>query len=471
MNFKNIKQILLFKSTVTVLLIAFALPQNVSAKKRPKWVKERPNDPAYYMGIAMSVKNGDEREFVKTTRAKALKQMSSEIKVKISSNSVLHRLDNTSGFQEEYEAEIRTSVEETLEGYEVETWENRKEYWVMVRISKDHYRRMQQMKLDRAKSHAAAYYNDALRAVEQSDVYSALNYLNKAVKSIGGYLDQDLTHRSVDGTVNLGTAIYSLIQDIYHRIELSPIQKTYSVSISKQNQMPIEVAAKFYTNSGEVIPLTGLPLNFSFTKGEGVLSSQSVTDHAGMAKVVISRLISKSKTQEIKCSFNFLPVEEAESDIESSKVLDLFFPEKMVPTTYIALELQKSKAFLQMEEVIFGGPSEQQPFLNSVKTVLNKNVFTFTSNRDDADFIVKLKSEFIKGEEKKGDGYSLFIVFANFNISIVNAHTIEEIFSDGFNGVRGMRPGSYKYALNDAQKNALEKFREKIIERMELLDM
>ncbi len=106
-------------------------------------------------------------------------------------------------------------------------------------------------------------------------------------------------------------------------------------------------------------------------------------------------------TQEIKCSFDFLPTEEPEQDIESAKVMELFFPKKMVPVTYIALELQKSKAFLQMEESVFGELSGQESFLNSVKTVLNESVFTFTSSREDTDFIVKLKSEFIAGEEKK----------------------------------------------------------------------
>ena len=470
MNFKNFNSLFLNVSLLA-LLILFAIPQGVSAKRKPQWVKERPNDPAYYIGIAMAQKIGDEREYVKTTRAKALKQMSSEIKVRISSNSVLHQIDNLAGFQEEYEAEIRTSVEQTLEGYEVETWENRKEYWVMVRISKDRYKRMQQMKLDMAKSHAFSYYKDALKAVENSDVFSALNYLSKAVESIKDYLDKDLTHQSVDGTINLGTAIYGLVQDIYHRVELTPIQKTYSVSISKQKQMPIEVAAKFYTNRGEVVPLHGLPLNFTFSKGEGVLTSQSATNHDGVARVVISRLISKSKMQEIKCTFDFSLVKEADPDIEATKVFDLFFPKKMFPSTYIALELQKSKAYLQMEEVVFGEHSTQESFLNSVKTILNESVFTFTNRREEANFIVTLKSDFVAGEEKKGNGYSLFIVFADFNISIVNAKTDEEIFSDGFNGIRGMRPGSYEYALKDARKNALEKFRRKIIARMEQLDM
>ena len=471
MNYRKNRHSYFFRAGIIFLLIAFVIPQGASAKRKPKWVKERPNDPAYYIGIAMSKKRGDERAYVKTTRTKALKQMSSEIKVKISSNSVLHQLDNSDGFQEEYEAEIRTSVEGTIEGYEVETWENKKEYWVMVRISKDRYKRMQQMKLDMAKSHAFTYFKDAQKAVEKSDVFTALNYLNKAVESIKDFLDRDLTHKSVDGTFNLGTAIYSLIQDIYHRVELTPVQKTYLVSISKQQQMPIEVNAKFYTNSGEVIPLSGLPLNFSFSKGEGILSSQSATNYDGIAKVIISRLISKRKIQEIKCSFDFTRVNEKDQDEETVRVLEIFFPKKLTPTTYIALELQKSKAFLQMDEVVFGKRSEQESFLNSVKTILNKSVFTFTSNREDADFIVTLKSEFVAGEEKKGEGYSLFIVFADFNISIVNAKTDEEIFSDGFNGIRGMRPGNYEYALKDARKNAIDKFRKKIIERMEQLDM
>ncbi len=459
------------KACLFVLLIAFVIPQGASAKRKPKWVKERLNDSAYYIGIAMSKKTGDERAYVKTTRAKALKQMSSEIKVKISSNSVLHQLEDIGGFREEYEAEIRTSVEETIEGYEVETWENRKEYWVMVRISKDRYRRMQQMKLDMAKSHAFSYYKDAQKAVEKNDVFTALNYLNKAVKSIKDYLEEDLTHRTVDGTFNMGTAIYSLIQDIFHRVELTPVQKTYSVSLSKQKQVPIAVKATFYSSNGEVVPLDGLPLNFSFSKGEGVLSSQSVTDQAGIAKVVISRLISKRKMQEIKCSFDFSLIKEKEQNAETVKVSEIFFPEKMMPTTYIALELQKSKAYLQMEEVVFEKKSGQKSFLNSAKTILNESFFTFTNNREDAHFIVKLKSEFIAGEEKKGNGYSLFIVFADFSIAIINAKTDEEVFSDGFNGIRGMRPGNYEYALKDARKNALEMFRKKIIERLEQLDL
>ena len=459
------------RSIVFFLMLVFFVPNYAFAKRKPQWVKERPNDPAYYIGIAMSPKTGNGREYVKTTRAKALKQMSSEIKVKVSSNSVLHRLENIEGFREEYEAEIRTSVEETLEGYDVETWENRKEYWVMVRLSKDKYRRMQMMKLDRAKSRAYSYYEDALRSIDETDVYSALNYLAKAVMSIRDHLEEDLTRHTVDGNLNIGTAIYAKIQDVFHRIELNPLQKTYPVRLSKNKQLPIEVQAKFYTNTGADVPLEGLPLNFSFLKGGGILASQSLTGPDGIAKTLISKLTSNRKAQEIKCALDLSMVRQRGEDDKTAKVLEIFFPEKMIPVTYLTLELQKSSAYVEMDEKVFGKRSSQQTFLNEVKTLLNESFFTFTDNREDADFIVRLKSEFIRGEEKKGNGYSLFIVFVNFNISIVNAKTGEEVFTDGFSRIRGMRPGSYEYAIKDAGDNALNEFKKNIISRLEQLDM
>ncbi len=469
----NLKQYNSLVSKLVIALILFVVvPQTSFAKRKPAWVKQRPDDPAYYIGIAMSPKTKDNRDYVKTTRAKALKQLSSEIKVRISSNSVLHQLEDIGGFREGYEAEIRTSVEQTLEGYEVKTWENRKEYWVMVRLSKEKYRRMKMMELDMAKSHAYSYFQDAQKALnEEHDVISALNCLSKAVVSIKGHLEEDLTYRSIDGSLNMGTEIYSQIQDIFHRAELTPVQKKYMLSLSRNEQNPIEVKANLYTSNGESVPLKGLPLSFEFVKGEGVLSSQSVTGHDGIAKVVVSRLISKRKDQELKCSLDMSEVKNDGQDTETMKVLEIFFPSKLVPTAYISLELRRSKAYLETKEKIFGIISEQEPFTGSVKTILNKSFFTFTGSKDSADYVVSVNSDFKKAEEKKGNGYSLFIVFADFSISITNARTGEEVFSDSINGIMGMRPGSFEYALGDARKNALEAFKKKIISRLEQLDL
>jgi hypothetical protein len=454
-----------------LLIISLFIPTQASAKRKPDWVKERPNDPAWYIGIAMSPKTGSEMEYMKSARAEALKQMSAEIKITISSNSILHQFENNFEFREEYETKVQTSVLETLEGYEVETYESKKEYWVMTRLSKERYQRMKQMKLDKAKTLAMAYYGDAKKALEQNDAFSALTYLSKGVISIKDHLDEDLTHKTVDGTFNVGADLFSAIQDVFQRIELSPVQSVYQLKFSKQLEVPIGIVANFYSNQGEAVPLSGFPLKFNFSKGEGILTSQSSTDRDGYVKVAITRLISKRKMQEIKASFDFSHIRQNEVDSEILKLLDVFFPEKVMPATHIGIEVEKSKAYLEMKETIFGDASPQAPFLNTIKKELNENFFTFTENADDADFIVKLRSDFVAGEEKKGKGYAIYLVFADFNMAIIQAASGEELFSDGLNGVRGMRPGNYEYALKDARANALQKFIDEIVLRLEQVDM
>lgn len=452
------------------LLIFLFLPFNSMAKKKPDWVKQRPNDPAYYIGIANVTKEGSAVEYRQAARGAALKQMSSEIKVNISSNSVLHKIETDYSYKEEYESKVQASVEQTLEGYEVLTWEDRKEYWVMTRLSKQKYERAKQMKLDKAKMMASTYLSDARKAIDNYDAFSALNYLAKGAISLKEHLEEDLTYKTVDGTYNVGTELFSTIQDVLRRIHLVPVQSNYQIQFSKKLEVPIGVNACFTGNTGEKRPLVGFPLKYEFTKGEGVLSSQSKTNQDGYTSVSITRLISKRKMQEITASFDYSHIVESETD-EVKRLLQIFFPVKQLPTVGITVEVLKSKAYLISEEKVFGVLDDKGAFTGMLKTELNENFFTFTSNIEEADFVVSINSGFVSGDERKGQGYSVYTVFADFNITIKDVASQTEIFADNLNGIRGMRPGNYEYALKDARIKLIDEFKKQIEPRLEQVDM
>ncbi|TRX72439.1 LPP20 family lipoprotein [Carboxylicivirga sp. M1479] len=460
-------------TNITLLAItAFLLLSfGAEAKKKPAWVKQRPSDSSYYMGIASVPKYGSAVEYRQMARGAALKQMSSEIKVNISSNSVLQKIETDSEYKEAYESKIQASVEQTLEGYEVLTWENRKEYWVMTRLSKQKYATAQKMKLDKAKMMAGSYLSDAKKAIANYDAFSALNYLAKGAISLQDHLEDDLTYKTVDGTYNVGTEIFSTIQDVFRRIELSPVQSKYQIQFSKKMEIPIGLNASFIGVNGDKRPLSGFPLTYNFTKGEGVLSSQSKTNNQGYTSVSITRLISKRKMQEITASFDFSHVAESETDEEVLRLLQIFFPEKQMPTVGIAIEVLKSKAYLLSEEKVFGNLDDKGAFTAMVKTELNENFFTFTTNMEEADFVVKINSNFISGDERKGDGYSVFTVFADFSIAIKDVNSQTEVFADNLTGIRGMRPGNFEYALKDTRLKLIEAFKKNIEPRLEQVDM
>nr|WP_319400631.1 LPP20 family lipoprotein [uncultured Carboxylicivirga sp.] len=459
------------KKTAFLLLASlFLLPNILEAKRKPDWVKQRPNDASLYIGIAMMPKDGSEVEYKQAARNNALKQMSSEIKVTVSSNSVLSKIETNYQFVENYESKVETSVLETLEGYEVTTWEDKKEYWVMVSLSKQRYARMQEMKLDKAKMLASTFLSDAKKAISNNDTFSALNYLAKATTSLKDHLESDLTYKTVDGTYNVGTEVFSTIQDVFRRIELSPVQSSYSIQFSKHLEVPIGINAHFASESGEKMPLTGFPLTFNFTKGEGVLVSQTKTNLDGYAGVSITQLVSKRKTQEITATFDFSSVMDTQ-DEEVKNLLEIFFPPKQMPSTFITIEVQKSKAYLITEENVFGELDDHGAFSNMIKTQLNNNFFTFTTNMDDADFVVKVNSKFVTGDSRKGDGYEVFLVFAEFSMSIFDTQLQTEIFADQLSGIRGMRPGNYEYALKDSRLKLMEQFELNIEPRLEQVDM
>ncbi|TLX72377.1 hypothetical protein E9993_17725 [Labilibacter sediminis] len=470
MNKSAFKRINVWLIISLLILPACVSLSTASSKRKPDWVKQRPIDPEFYIGRAMSSKVGGAVSYRTEARNKALKELSSEIKVTISSNSILRQFENNYEVKEEFEASTYESVEATLEGYEVLTWENKKEYWVMVRLSKQKYAMNKKMKLDYAKKMSATYYYDGNKSVEKGDIYQGLLFYVQAIKAIKPHVGEDLTYRDIEGNLNLGTAIFNAIQEAFAKVDLASDQPLYQLQFSKELKVPLSLSASYKDAMGDTRPLANLPLRFYFTKGEGELSPPETTNRDGKATCDITRLISKRKSQEIKAEFNVDLLFNKESE-ENKVLLKAFFHDEYLPSTVFNIEVQKSLAYIDINEIIFGEKSSSQPFGKMMRAELAQSYFNITQDKEAADFIVKINTEFVAGDEKKGSGYSLYIVFVDFHMSITDNKTNMEIFADGFNGLRGMQPGSFEYGLKDAREKAKEKIIEDILPKMEQVNL
>ena len=432
----------------------------------PKWVKQRPVDASHYIGIGMSLKS--DKDYAQTARKKALVEMGSEIKITVSSNSLLQRMETNYHFQEEYISSVHSSVMQTLEGYETETWENKKEYWVMVKLNKSKYEMRLKQKLDHAKMMASSYFYSAREAADKGDVGIAITSYFKAVSALKDHIGDDLTHRTAEGTVNYSIDIMTDLQKLYRKIKFQTDKPVCLFEFSRQSQEPLVLQAFFITERKEV-PIQNLPIRFDFTQGDGVLASQTTTDHNGYAQSVVSRLISRRKLQEVTASLDLASLIKGE-DI-GDQLMRHFSPGDDLPKTRFTIEMNKPTAFFELEEVVFGNSDTGSIFGNLVRADLNENFFNFTNNRENADYIVRLKLNFRKGEERKGTGYSVFIVHADLHLSVISTANKTMIFSDGFLDFRGMLPGSYEQALKDAREKTIDKFRKEIIPKLEEVDM
>src|SRR5258708_18589169 len=92
------------------------------------------------MGIGHAIKDG-QNNYIQEAKKSALEDLVSEIKVNISSTSVLNQLDNGKEFQEKYEQMIKTTATDDIEEFEqVDVWQDIKNYWVYYRLSKQRYK-------------------------------------------------------------------------------------------------------------------------------------------------------------------------------------------------------------------------------------------------------------------------------------------------------------------------------------------
>jgi len=436
------------------------------AASAPKWVKQRPSDTQSYIGIGKASKS--DPNYAQTARSKALAEMGAEIKVTISSNSLLRRMETNYQFQEEYVSSVHSSVMQTLEGYDTETWENKKEYWVMVKLNKTKYELRQRQKLDQAKMMASSFFQNARDAADRGEVGTAIVSYFKSIFALKDYLYEDLTHRTAAGSVNYAVDILTDMQKLYRRTHFVAANPVCKFEFSKQSQEQLSLQVMYSADRGDV-PVHNLPVLFEFTQGEGILTPQSATDRNGNIQCTVNRLLSKRKLQEVTASLDVLSLLKGE-DV-NNPVFHHFFTGNDLPKVRFVIELNKPSAFFELDEVVFGNASTGLAFGNLIKADLNENFFTFTNNRTNADYLVKVTIAFRRLEEKIGTGYSVFLVGADLQISVISLSRRANIFSDGFFEVKGMMPGSYDNALRDAREKTLEKFRREILPKLEDVDI
>ena len=128
------KQYIIFIFSITLLFSQEIKAQNPvpinNQLKAPIWVSSRPNNGFKFVGIGFAEKDKG-GNYQMEAKKNALYDLASEIKVDISSNSVLYTIQNNNNFNQNFNSLIKLSNSDNIEGYIlVDSYENEKQYWV-----------------------------------------------------------------------------------------------------------------------------------------------------------------------------------------------------------------------------------------------------------------------------------------------------------------------------------------------------
>lgn len=429
-----------------VLLMQYCSPKvQQPVDTRPLWLKGESAQRGYYTGVGHSIKDGT-NNYVQVAKKSALDDLVSQIKVTVSSTSILSTFEeNRSNFKETYEQIIQTSAADEIEEFEmVGTWEDERNYWTYYRLSIARYREIKEEQKRNAVILASDFLKKARDSESKQEFLQALGFYFQAFRSIEKYLAEAIPV-TVDGQEFLLTnEVYASIQKILDKIQLrvEPAELQINRRVNLKDQ-PLTVKASFKDSN---IPASMLSLSAAFEKGAGDVFPDYKTDESGQAKLLLTKISSRELEQTVAVKVNVDAISGS-----SSPVYNLIAKTLSVPVSKMLLKVQRPVVYMVAEEKSLGLSRNNNQISNKLKNLLANNGFEFTADKASADLLFEVQAD----SEKGSVSGSIYITFLTGVIKVTAAREGKEIYATTLDRIKGYGL-DYDRSSQDAYNKALE---------------
>ncbi len=418
------------------LIAVFMLASCAShkANKKPAWVNQRPVNDAYYVGVGITSKTNNNQSYQQTAKKEALNDLISEIKVSVSSNSVLQQMQNNAEFKQRFESMVKISALNEIENYEVvDSWEDGNYFWIYMRLNKSQYAQMRAQRMQHAIDRAEDYYLRANSLDIKTNYTQVLRLKLKALASLQDYLNEDL-QTVIDGkNVQLVNELVSSIQKQLYMVTVRSKVNTLSGKVGKPIQTPFDVEVYFTDTTKGKLFVPFLPMKMVVEQGKMDFGAQTQTDQIGIASFSVARILARDPIQLIRL------VADVQSIIKTDSInyaLQNVISNIDGPSTTLRVSVVPIKVYIEADEQNLS----QKVSNNQLEIFLKRNLIeagcNFVTDKKEADYFLKLKA----------NTKPLGIIWGNMqtaalslSISLFDNKNNAEIFKDGLQDVKGFQ--------------------------------
>lgn len=415
------------------------------APPKPAWLSTKPYIDGYYTGIGHSIKDGS-NNYIQSAKKSALDDLVSEIKVTVSSTSVLSQLDVNKEFSERYEQIIQTTAADEIEEFEtVDAWEDETNYWIYYRLSISRYRQIKEEQKRNATLLATDYYKKGLESEKNNERLQAIGFYFQSLRTVEKYLAEPI-RANVDGQdILLVNEVYAKIQTLLDKmvVMVNPSEISINRRVAQEAHSVIAAVAMKDTNT----PGKDIPLAASFVKGAGVVFPEYKADANGQAKILINKIDSRDLEQTVGVKVNI----DVLSGAANSPVYSLIAKTFKVPSAQVVMRVQRPVVYLQSDERSLGNNKNNYQISNKLKSLLSNSGFEFSEDRSKADLFLEVKSD----SEKGSVNGSIHITYLTSEIKVYAAKEGKVIYATSLDRVKGYGL-DYDRSSQDAYNRGLE---------------
>jgi hypothetical protein len=394
---------------------------------KPAWLSAKPFPSGYYTGIGHSIKDGSSN-YIQIAKKSALEDLVSEIKVTVSSTSVLSQIDLDKQFHERYEQIIQTEAADEIEEFElVDAWEDQNNYWVYYRLSKSRYREIKEEQKRNAVLLATDFYRKGLDANERGDRIQAMSFYFQAFRSVEKYLAEPIRVTIKDRAVLITNEIYASIQSLLDKVKLSVDPSQIELNRRMNQNEQTVIAKAFYKDLNAAA--IDFPLVAAFEKGEGIVFPQYKTNNLGEAKILLTKIGSRELEQTVGVKGDI----EMLSGSGGSAIFDFIAKSLKVPYAQVLLKVQRPVVYIMTDEKSFDLRNAYSQISNKLKNFLATSGFEFTLDKNTADLWVDGKTI----TERGSISGSIYITYLTGVIRVSSARDGNEIYSTTLDRIKG----------------------------------
>jgi hypothetical protein len=440
---------------ILIALICFMIP--IAHGEKPDWVKVHPVSEQYYAGIGVAQKSPGSKDYMQKARDAALNDLASQTGINLT-GAVWQTIIEQAGVDEDvYKRYLQTSAKTELEGFELaNTWEDESEYWVYYKLAREPYEHKRQARVDEATNLALVQFSKARKSEQDYDIAKALRFYMQALPPIENYLALPLKVNYKDSEINLAGEIYTSLQSLLTQINLQPSRHKIQAKAGQPLPAPVEIKANFISLEEIKPPIAGLPLKFSFAKGDGKLATRAITDEDGVARSQVTRIKSTEEVQIIKAE---LDIEKFFDLAKASPIMLGISRSLTIPTATVVLDVFSITAYVTSREVHFGGPLGSAAIEPALKKSLAQFGFSFTGIKRNADYAISIEAESRKGAEITDGMYSAYV---NLTVTAFDNVQNVEFYKKSLHDIKGIDQ-TYDKAGRKAFENAGQKVNEELI--------
>lgn len=404
-----------------------------------------PNQPGYYTGIGHSQKGGN-NNYIQAAKKSALDDLVSDIKVNVSSSSVLSLFESNTQFTEQYEQIIKTTAADEIEEFEfVEAWEDATNYWVFYRLSIARYKEIKEEQKRNATLLATDFLKKARESENNGDQLQAITYYFQAFRSMEKYLGEAIRITLDNQEVLLVNEIYASIQRVMDSltIRITPAE----LSLNRRVQQSGETLLVKATAKATGKPVLAMPLTAVFAKGSGDVFPSYKTNENGEAKILLSKISSKDieQTLVVRLDTDLL------STTAGSPVYKLIASTFHVPHAQVIMKVQRPVVYLSAAEKSLGESKSSQQISNKLKNLLARDGFEFTDNKSLADLWFDVTADSERGSVTG----SIYVTYLTSVIKVTTVREGKEIYATTLDRVKGYGL-DYDKSSVDAYNKAVE---------------